>query len=359
MRCGCVTLSRYGIAAYIRGDNMNGDREFAHALADFLAMHTEQSSGYLFHLIRNFLRGATQLPRLEAAEKKQVIGRLTAEVAAHNDVPSFFQSYLLGHLQNETSPPHAIFYAMRYLSRSNERLVSWSRRQRLFAEIAGEAISGTELGFAENLYSQGVGDVFRWRGIPCFKTVQDLAIYQMLVGELRPRTIIELGSGMGGSALFLADLCASVGLTTQVISVDRQIGGVSDPRIDFVQADCQAWLEEAAKSARDFQRPCLLVEDFHGDLGAAFEPIDAILRAGDYLFIEDSLRKQARIGEVIPNRPYAIDSKYTDFFGINCTSAMNSIFVKQGDANPSQARREQQRLKEQDRAWRQRSQLKT
>ena len=38
---------------------------------------------------------------------------------------------------------------------------------------------------------------------------------------------------------------------------------------------------------------------------------------------------------------------------------MNSILIKNGDADPSQARREQQRLKEQDRAWRQRNQAKS
>jgi hypothetical protein len=84
---------------------MDGDKEFAHALADFLALHTEQSPGYLFHLIRTFLRGAAKLPRLEAAEKKQIINRLTAKVAAHNNVPSFFQSCLLSHLQQKTWPP--------------------------------------------------------------------------------------------------------------------------------------------------------------------------------------------------------------------------------------------------------------
>jgi cephalosporin hydroxylase len=337
---------------------MSGDKEFAHALADFLASHTEQSSGYLYHLIRNFLRGAAKLPRLDAAERKQIINRLTTEVAAHNNVPNFFQSYLLNHLQQETWPPQVTFYGQRYLRRSSERFVTWPRRQRLFAELDGEAISGTELGFAQNLYSQGVGDVFRWRGLACFKTAHDLAIYQMLVEELRPRTIIELGSGMGGSALFLADLCTSFGLTTQIVSVDKDLGQVSDSRIDFVHADCQAWLEETAKSARGFQRPCLLVEDFHGDFGNAFAPIDAILQAGDYLVIEDSLHKQAQIGEAIANRPYSIDSKYTDFFGINCTSAMNSIFVKNDDPKQSQVKLEQQNRREQDRAWRQQNQLK-
>jgi cephalosporin hydroxylase len=178
------------------------------------------------------------------------------------------------------------------------------------------------------LYSQGVGDVFRWRGVPCFKTIHDLAIYAMLIEELRPRTIIELGSGTGGSALFFADLCRSMDLATQVISIDNEIAEVSDCRIEFVQSDCLIWLEAAVRSRREFQRPCLLVEDFHADLTVFFEHIDAILQDRDYLFIEDSLSKQNRIGEVMAGRPYLVDSKYTDFFGINCTSAMNSIFVK-------------------------------
>jgi hypothetical protein len=40
--------------------------------------------------------------------------------------------------------------------------------------------------------------------------------------------------------------------------------------------------------------------------------------------------------EVIANRPYLIDSNYTDFFGINCTSAINSIFVKNSVTSASQ-----------------------
>jgi hypothetical protein len=44
--------------------------------------------------------------------------------------------------------------------------------------------------------------------------------------------------------------------------------------------------------------------------------------------IEDSNPKQSAIAQTIASLPYAIDTKYTDFFGINCTSAINSIFVK-------------------------------
>jgi len=335
---------------------MNGDKEFAHALSDYLALHTSASSGYLFRLIQSFLRGAPISPRLDPVAKNKIIGRLKAEVAAHNEVPNFFQSYLLTHLQQETWPPQVEFFASRYLHRSNERYVSWRRRQQQFAGLEGEAVGGTELGFSQMLYSQGVDNAFRWRGVPCFKTVHDLAIYPMLIDELRPGTIIELGAGSGGSGLFFADVCAAAGLTTNIISIDQQIGEISDPRIEFVHGDCAQWLAEAAASQRPLQRPCLMIEDFHGELPGFFAPIDALLQAGDYLVVEDSLQKQSAIAQCIAERPYLIDTKYTDFFGINCTSAMNSILRKSGESQVQRppAANERQRLREQDRAWRQR-----
>ena len=96
----------------------------------------------------------------------------------------------------------------------------------------------------------------------------------------------------------------------------------------FIQSDCAGWLEATARSSSELPRPCLLVEDFHGELSGFFEHIDSILKAGDYLVIEDSNPKQSAIAQTVAGLPYAVDTKYTDFFGINCTSAINSIFVK-------------------------------
>src|SRR5690348_6375149 len=89
-----------GVDSALRGKRkteMNGDDEFARALSDFLALHTPQSSGHLYGLIKSFLRGAPA-PRLDAAPKTKIVARLQAEVSAHNSVPNFFQSYLLTHL---------------------------------------------------------------------------------------------------------------------------------------------------------------------------------------------------------------------------------------------------------------------
>lgn len=337
---------------------MNDDRQFARALAEFLALHTEQSSGYLASLITSFLRGARQRPKLEETAKRELDRRLKADIAAHSAVPSFLQNYLLTHVAHGEWPPQAVFLASRYLHRSSERLVTWRQRQQFTAELDDEPIRGTELGFRQMLYSQGAASVFRWRGVPCFKSHYDLAIYAMLIDELRPATIIELGSGSGGSALLFADLCAAIGYSPRILSVDIARGEVSDPRIDFIQSDCVEWIAAAATES-EWTRPCLMIEDFHGDLVRFFRHVDATLAAGDYLVIEDSAPKQQRLAGLIGNGPYLVDTRYTDFFGINCTSAMNSILRKtDGEAAPKARERDERALlREQDRAWRQRSRL--
>ena len=340
---------------------MNGEREFARALADYLALHTEQPSSYLSHLIHSFLRGVHEHPRLEPQDKNELSKRLKAEMEGNGDVPDFLQNYLLTHLERGEWPPQALFLASRYLRRQpRERFATWPQRRQFVAELDGEPIRGTELGYRQMLYSQGAEAVFRWRGVPCFKSSYDIAIYAMLIEELRPANIIELGSGSGGSALLFADLCASIGIATKIISVDNTIAKVADSRIEFVQADCRAWLKATAESKQTLGKPCLLIEDFHSDLTGFIADLDALLEAGDYLVIEDSYPKQTQISTAIAGRPYFVDVKYTDFFGINCTSAVNSIFVKQTRSRSEpRAPQERQLVREQDRAWRKRSHSET
>jgi cephalosporin hydroxylase len=309
---------------------MESDRQFAPLLSNFLALHTNESAEYLNYLIELFMQGATPRAYPEPSVKSEIAHRLVADMGTQNNVPSFLHYYLQRRLIHDDWTPQDAFVASRYLRRQiDDRFVSWQQRQQHVAELAREPVPGSELGHAQFLNSQGAGPAFRWRGIPCFKTVYDLAIYAMLLDELRPATIVELGSGVGGSALLFADLCTSIGLSTRIMSVDKEaVQEFSDPRVFFVQSDCAAWLEAAARSDIELKRPCLLVEDFHGELAGFFEHIDSILRTGDYLVIEDSNAKQNAIAQTIAGLSYAVDTKYTDFFGINCTSAINSILVK-------------------------------
>ena len=61
---------------------------------------------------------------------------------------------------------------------------------------------------------------YRYRCIPTLKNPFDIAIYPLLLEEARPRTLIEIGSHKGGSALWFADMSANLGFAMHVYSVD-------------------------------------------------------------------------------------------------------------------------------------------
>ena len=60
----------------------------------------------------------------------------------------------------------------------------------------------------------------RWRGMPLMKNVFDFAMYPALIAELRPRTVFEIGSGLGASAAWFADNMTFSGVDGRVYSVD-------------------------------------------------------------------------------------------------------------------------------------------
>lgn len=64
---------------------------------------------------------------------------------------------------------------------------------------------------------------YTYRGVPLLKDPFDLALYPMLLGRERPRTLIEIGTHMGGSALWFADQGALLGLELKVLSVDLEV----------------------------------------------------------------------------------------------------------------------------------------
>src|SRR5919112_6427329 len=70
-------------------------------------------------------------------------------------------------------------------------------------------------GFHRRYYDAGEGGGTwkdtRFLGVPTWKVPLDLWVYQELVWELRPGLIVETGTAHGGSALYLATLCQTIG----------------------------------------------------------------------------------------------------------------------------------------------------
>ena len=179
---------------------------------------------------------------------------------------------------------------------------------------------------------QGVQTPLQWHGRSLFKNVWDLALYQQLIAELNPATIIELGSGSGASAWWLADMAALASGPCRVLSFDIQPPNVIAPRVEFLYCDLSepGLARLAVELDADLPRPWLVIEDAHVNTLMIIEFFADELISGDFLVIEDSPIKQAALARFADTRgeAFLVDGKYTDMFGTNATSAMNSVLVR-------------------------------
>jgi cephalosporin hydroxylase len=209
------------------------------------------------------------------------------------------------------------------------RFVDYSRRERSGAHYFPRY--GTEFGIDVLLTCQGAPSLMRWRGVPLMKNVFDFAMYPALLAELRPRTVFEIGSGLGASAVWFADHLAICGVEGRVHSADRTKAQISHAGVSFYQGDCSnpASLFDA-DLLRGEPHPWLVVEDAHHNVAAVLNEIHPYLKAGDYLVVEDSEVKKEAIREFLNAHPgaYQVDTHFTDFFGRNATCAADSIFVR-------------------------------
>jgi len=178
-----------------------------------------------------------------------------------------------------------------------------------------------------------------YRSVPCYKSPFDLALYLQLLSSLRPRTIIEIGTKSGGSALFFADMLASHG-GGRVISIDKEAAPeFTDPRIEFLTGDALSLGNTLSDSMLGaLERPWLVVEDsahlFETSM-AVLEFFHSRLEPGDYIVVEDGIVSQLSDVRYLqyengPNRAvsafmerhpgnYEIDTTLCDFFGRNVT----------------------------------------
>ena len=173
------------------------------------------------------------------------------------------------------------------------------------------------------LLSQGVKDCMTWRGIAVGKSVYDFALYPMIIWENSPATILEIGSGEGASAIWMADLCKSYNLPTQVYSMDIEPPDIEHKNVTFIEGDSK---QISNFSTKNLPHPWIIIEDAHVNVNEVITYFENHMHKGDYLIIEDSWGKKGSNLEA-PNTLY-VDAYYCDYFGVNATSAMNTILRK-------------------------------
>ena len=175
---------------------------------------------------------------------------------------------------------------------------------------------------------------YRYRGVPMLKNPFDLALYMMLLERAQPRTLLEIGTHAGGSALWFADQRPDL----EVWSIDLQPPqGVSHPRVRFCRGDATRLGEVLTPEVMEsLPRPLLVVEDsshLATTTAAVLEFFDGWLRPGEYMVIEDGILTAMRAGEVYGGGPlqaiheflartggrYEVDRTLCDYYGRNVT----------------------------------------
>lgn len=133
----------------------------------------------------------------------------------------------------------------------------------------------------------------KYRGITTWKCPLDLWTYQEIIHEVRPGLVIETGTGYGGSALFFADLCETVG-HGEVVTIDirDRATGVEHPRLTKLLGSSidRGIRDRVAKLAPERSPVMVILDSEH-----AAEHVLAELRLwgdlvtqGSYLIVEDT-----------------------------------------------------------------------
>jgi hypothetical protein len=179
--------------------------------------------------------------------------------------------------------------------------------------------------------SQGVDQCISWKDRALLKSVFDFAIYPMLLYELKPFTIIEMGSGTGASALWLAEMLRAHQITGRIYSIDLQQLEPADPDVIFMQGDGRE-IDAVCSPAflQSLPHPWLIIEDMHVNTIGVLRYFTPHMSVGDYIIIEDSTSKKDELAtfDSESGSAFRVDSRYTDFFGRNATCSPDSILVK-------------------------------
>lgn len=194
-------------------------------------------------------------------------------------------------------------------------------------------------------YQRGVMS-YTYKGIACNKSPIDLAIYLRLLADVRPRTLVEIGSKAGGSALLFADFGKMLDLSLEVVSIDLYRPAQSFAGVTFLEGDVRnlpAAFDAGGIAARP--RPWLVVEDSAHTAQACIAALDFFaerLQPGEWLVMEDGVLDDLGLAAQYQGGPNAaitqffaahpgvfeIGYQYCDMFGTQATYNPNGYLMR-------------------------------
>jgi cephalosporin hydroxylase len=142
---------------------------------------------------------------------------------------------------------------------------------------------------------EGEDQIFKrtnWMNVPCFKCPLDLWIYQEIIAEIQPDLIIETGTHMGGSALFMAHMLDIVG-KGEIITIDVRETSPrpAHPRIRYITgSSADRGLIQAMMDERPDEMRLAVLDSDHSKSHVLNELnlLAPYISLGSYIIVEDT-----------------------------------------------------------------------
>jgi cephalosporin hydroxylase len=183
---------------------------------------------------------------------------------------------------------------------------------------------------------------YSYRGVSMLKNPFEVALYPLLFWQVKPRTVIEIGSYRGASALWLADMLRNCDIAGTVISIDIEPPAPPEPRdnVRFLKGDANALGDVLTPALlAGLERPLVVIEDSTHSADTTFAVLTffaPVLRPGEYIVIEDGVVSDLGVDHHYQGGPglaisrflaghpeYAIDASLCDHYGHNVTGNPN------------------------------------
>jgi cephalosporin hydroxylase len=173
-----------------------------------------------------------------------------------------------------------------------------------------------------------------YRGVKALRCPFDYVIYQMIVCELRPDLLVEIGTHTGGGALYLADLMNNIGHGA-IHSID--VVPVLDPAVlshQRITLFSSGWEGYDLALVRGYENVLVIEDSTHTyeNTLKALHKFSSVVTPGSYLIVEDGIVGELGMAGQFKGGPlraiqeflhqhsdFEVDRKWCDFFGPNAT----------------------------------------
>ena len=182
-----------------------------------------------------------------------------------------------------------------------------------------------------------------YRGVKAIRCPFDYVMYQMIIEEVQPDLIIEIGTRKGGGAYYMADLLNNLGKgVIHTIDIVDEVEPIvkKHERIKFFT---KGWNGYDLELTRDYKK-ILIIEDashMYEDSIGVLNKFHSIVSKDSYLIVEDGIINELglekkynggplrAIREFLSIHPdFKVDRKWCDMFGKNATFNVNGFLKK-------------------------------